>query len=91
MGGWIDVAIGQSGGYNSNAIGSVIEVRIGEYVMTREVTVGGGHASGQLGRHHFGLGPAERAQVRVIWPDGSVGEWMDMDTGQSETLVRNSG
>jgi hypothetical protein len=91
MGGWIDVAVGQSAGHNSGAIGSVIEVRIGQYVMTREVTIGGGHASGQLGRYHFGLGQAERAQVRVTWPDGSVGEWADVDAGQSHVMLRRAG
>jgi hypothetical protein len=91
MGEWIDVAVGQSAGHNSGAIGSVIEVRIGQYVMTREVTIGGGHASGQLGRYHFGLGQAERAQVRVTWPDGSVGEWADVDAGQSHVMLRRAG
>ena len=44
----------------------------------REVTVGGGHAGGQLGPIHFGLGSADEARVRVTWPDGEVGDWMDV-------------
>ena len=44
-------------------------------VMRREVTVGGGHAGGELGWQHFGLGPASSADVRVTWPDGTVGPW----------------
>jgi hypothetical protein len=37
--------------------------------------VGGGHASGQSGWWHFGLGDADKAEVRVIWPDGRAGDW----------------
>ena len=41
----------------------------------RELTIGGGHASGELGWVHFGLGDADAAEVRVRWPDGEVGPW----------------
>lgn len=91
MGNWVDVEVGQSQGHNSNAVGAFIEVRIGEFLMTREITVGGGHASGQLGRYHFGIGPAERAEVRVIWPDGSVGEWVEIEARGSQTILRAEG
>ncbi|WEZ81858.1 CRTAC1 family protein [Rhizobium sp. 32-5/1] len=60
---------------NRDAIGAWIEVKRGETVMRREITVGGGHASGQMGWHHFGLGDAQTADIRVIWPDGSAGGW----------------
>ena len=63
---------------NVDAIGAQIEVKIGNLSDRREVTIGGGHAGGQLGWIHFGLGPAERAQVRVTWPDGTAGPWMDV-------------
>ena len=36
----------------------------------RTVEVGGGHASGQPGFVHVGLGTAERAEIRIKWPDG---------------------
>ncbi len=45
---------------------------------SHEVTVGGGHASGQLGWIHVGLGDADAAEVRVQWPDGEIGPWMDV-------------
>ena len=41
--------------------------------LRRELNVGGGHAGGQLGWAHFGLGPANAAEVRVLWPDGEHG------------------
>ncbi len=60
---------------NTDAIGAWVEVRAGDIIQTRELTVGGGHASGQLGWLQFGLGDAPDAEVRVTWPDGEVGEW----------------
>ena len=42
-------------------------------VIELELTVGGGHASGQSGWIHVGIGPAEAAEVTVTWPDGEVG------------------
>ena len=44
--------------------------------VDRELTVGGGHAAGQLGWRTFGLGDHDRAEVRVQWPDGETGPWM---------------
>ena len=38
--------------------------------QTRYVDVGGGDASGHAGWIHVGLGTAERAEIRVQWPDG---------------------
>ena len=41
---------------NRDAIGAWVEVKAGDRRSQRELTVGGGHASGQLGWMHFGLG-----------------------------------
>jgi len=71
---WVEVRLEQPGP-NRDAIGSWIEVRRGSAVMRREITVGGGHASGALGWWHFGLGDSTQPGVRVIWPDGTAGEW----------------
>jgi hypothetical protein len=43
---------------------------------------GGGHASGQSGFIHFGIGAAERIEVRVQWPDGEWGPWLSAFTNQ---------
>jgi enediyne biosynthesis protein E4 len=37
------------------------------------VLVGGGHAGGQLGSIHIGLGDSDAAELRVVWPDGVAG------------------
>jgi hypothetical protein len=60
---------------NPDAIGAWVSVRVGGRMIERELTVGGGHVSGQLGWTHVGLGPYQTAQVRVQWPDGEVGPW----------------
>jgi hypothetical protein len=75
LGHWLAVEL-QGAGSNTSAIGSWIEVRLGERIIQREVTVGGGHAGGQLGWIHFGLGTASKVEIRVQWADGVVGPWL---------------
>ncbi len=70
-GNWLAIELNQSGG-NRHAIGARLSIKTGNVVQTRRVSIGGGHASGQTGFIHVGLGVAERATVRVQWPDG---EW----------------
>ena len=61
MGAWIALQLEQPGS-NRDAIGSWIEVKTGNQTMERELTVGGGHAGGQLGWIHFGLGNEDEAR-----------------------------
>jgi hypothetical protein len=77
---WLGVEVVQDGP-NADAIGAWIAVRVGDTVQEREIVVGGGHVSGQLGPIHVGLGAAERAEVRVTWPDGVVGPWLPVGAG----------
>ncbi len=69
LGNFLAVELSQKGA-NKNAVGARINVRIGGRTITRTLQIGGGHASGQLGFQHFGLGVSERAVIRVQWPDG---------------------
>jgi hypothetical protein len=87
MGNWLAVDVEQSG-TNRDAVGAWIELDVGGLVMSRELTVGGGHVGGQLGWVHFGLGPSPSAHVRVIWPDGEVGPWLDVEANRFVTLHR---
>jgi len=87
MGGWIALQLEQLGP-NRDAIGSWIEVRAGNQTTHRELTVGGGHAGGQLGWIHFGLGTADKAEIRVQWPDGEKGPWMTVDANQFVMIER---
>ena len=71
MGNWLEIELRQKDG-NRNAVGAMINVKLGTRSANRWVEVGGGHASGHAGWLHVGLGNSERAEVRVKWPDG---EW----------------
>jgi len=69
MGNWIAIEL-VNGDHNVNAVGATVTIKTGNLTQSRVVQVGGGHASGQLGFIHFGLGVAERAKIRVRWPNG---------------------
>ena len=85
---WIGVRLDQTG-VNRDAIGAWVEVKHGKVVMRREITSGGGHASGQSGWWHFGLGAVTDPQVRVIWPDGVAGDWHPVAADGFYTLARD--
>jgi hypothetical protein len=87
MGHWLGLRLHQPAP-NVDAIGAWLEVRVGDRVVSREVTIGGGHASGQLGWVHVGLGDATDAEVRVEWPDGEMGPWMEVGADQYAVIER---
>jgi hypothetical protein len=87
MGNWLALSVGQSGP-NVNAIGAWVEVRVGDRVARRELTTGGGHAGGQLGWVHFGLGDAPGADVRVLWPGGETGPWIRVRANEFAVVTR---
>jgi hypothetical protein len=89
MGAWLALQL-QQDALNRSAIGSWIEVKAGDRTITREVTIGGGHAGGQLGWIHFGLGDAKEAEVRMQWPDGTWGEWMPIAANQFAIIERDA-
>jgi len=89
MGHWLALRPAQPGA-NRDAIGAWIEVRIGEATTLREVTVGGGHVSGQLGWIHVGLGPSTSAEVRVLWPDGTQGPWQRVEADRFFIMERDA-
>ncbi len=84
---WINVKLEQSSS-NRDAIGAWIEVKSGDHVMRREIVSGGGHASGQSGFWHMGLGALEKAELRVIWPDGEEGPWQTLNVDAFYILER---
>ncbi len=89
MGNWLEIRLSQPAP-NRDAIGAWIEVQVGKTVIRRELTIGGGHAGGQLGWTHFGLGQARAAQVRVTWPDGEVGRWLHVDGNHFVVVDRSA-
>ncbi len=83
--GWLQVRL-QQAGTNRDAIGAVVEIKRGEVIARHEVALGGGHVSGSAGWLHFGLGDAEAVELRVIWPDGQIGEWQSLPTRSFQIL-----
>ncbi|MDI9335053.1 MAG: CRTAC1 family protein [Cytophagales bacterium] len=88
---WIALKLAQPSG-NRDAVGAWAEVRMmqagKERTVRQELTVGGGHASGQMGWMHFGLGAATSVQVRVQWPssDHRMGVWSEWMPAQADNL-----
>jgi hypothetical protein len=89
MGHWLGIRATEPGP-NTDAIGAWLDIAIGDRTIHRELTVGGGHSGGQLGPVHVGLGPAATARVRVTWPDGQVGPWIDVQADQVIGIKRGS-
>jgi hypothetical protein len=90
MGNWLALQPSQPGP-NRDAIGAWIEVKVGDTIMRRELTVGGGHLSGELGWTHVGIGAASQAQVRVDWPGGETGPWINVAANTFDKLQRGAG
>jgi enediyne biosynthesis protein E4 len=90
MGHWLGLRVVQPGP-NRDAVGAWVEVRTGDVVQHREITVGGGHTSGTLGPIHIGLGPATEAEVRVTWPDGEIGPWQTVAADRFFEIDRGAG
>lgn len=88
QGNWLQLDVQQPAA-NRNAVGSWLELDLGGRVTSRELTIGGGHAGGQLGWIHFGLGEASSARLRVIWPDGETSRWWRVEANQFLTVGRD--
>jgi len=86
-GAWVAIKP-QMTGPNRDAVNAWVEVRSSGRVQRQEVLVGGGQAGGVLLPLHFGLGPAETAEARVIWPDGVEGDWAAVNLGQVNLVER---
>jgi hypothetical protein len=89
MGGWAAVRLSQPGS-NRDAVGAWLDVTVDGTTVSRQVVVGGGHAGGQIGWVHLGLGDADEAVVRVRWPDGEDGPAVRVPTGTFGTIERGS-
>ncbi len=90
-GSWLKIELRQSAP-NIAAVGAWIELASAQSdIQSRELTVGGGHASGALGPEHFGLGDVEEARIRIIWPGGETSDWRDVVANQSLRIWREEG
>lgn len=69
-GNWLGVDLRQTG-TNPFAVGARVTVAVPGATQWQDLSIGGGHAGGQMVPLHFGLGDAREADIHVIWPDGS--------------------
>ena len=90
MGHWLQLRLQQAGG-NRDAVGAWVEVDLGGRTIREEHTIGGGHASGQLGWLHFGLGEARDVKLRVQWPQGDWSAWQSVAGDAFYVLNRETG
>ncbi|WP_299347623.1 CRTAC1 family protein [uncultured Maritalea sp.] len=86
-GNWASIQLTQDR-QNANAIGAWIEVKADSKTYARELTIGGGHASGMLAPEHFGLGKTETFEVRITWPNGTKSDWTTLQVNKFWTLKR---
>ncbi len=87
MGHWLSIELAQPAP-NVDAVGAWLEAEWDGGRLLREATIGGGHAGGEQGPIHVGLGSADAARVRVTWPDGEVSEWVDVAADQRLRIER---
>lgn len=85
---WAAIALSQPGP-NRDAIGAWVEVRGGDLKVLREITLGGGHAGGQSGWVHLGLGAETAPALRVTWPDGTQGPWQPLSPDGFSLITRD--
>lgn len=81
QGNWLVVQLAPTSS-NTQSVGAHVELRVGDRIQTREITVGGGHASGQAGQIHFGLGKSTVADIRVIHANQSATDWQQVTANQ---------
>ncbi len=81
QGHWLELQLAQPGP-DGNAVGAWIDMKVGDRMVSREITVGGAHATGVALPEHFGLGAADHVSLRVTWPDGQVSDWVETGVDQ---------
>ena len=86
-GNWLEIDLRQSG-VNTRMTGSWIEVRGPDRTWVREMTIGGGHAGGQAGFQHFGLGDLDAVDVRIVAPGGGASAWTRVAGNQRLLAIR---
>lgn len=87
MGNWVSIRLDDANQAHAG-VGSWIEIDSSGIIQRREVTVGGGHAGGQWGATHVGIGDADEVMVRAQWPDGAWSAWHSVPANQHATINR---
>ena len=85
---WIELKLEQDDS-NRDAIGAWIVAKAGGRTIQREITSGGGQASGEAGWWHIGLGAEESIGLQVIWPDGTTSDAVTVGSNAFYVLHRD--
>jgi len=86
---WIKVRL-QGTKSNRSALGSRVTVRSGGKVQVQELMSQSSYVSSNDPRLHFGLGAAEKVELEVRWPMGSIDVHKDVLARRLITLVEGS-
>ncbi|MXU64562.1 hypothetical protein GSH16_03815 [Rhodobacteraceae bacterium KN286] len=89
LGNWIAIDPRQTG-TNPFAVSARVEVETALGPRSRTRLVGGGHAGGSLLPLHIGLGDARSARLRIRWPDGTFGDWVELEAGQVHRIDKRA-
>jgi len=78
---------------NRDAIGAVLELKMGDRKIIRTLTAGDGFMSQSGKRIHFGLGKSNTSSLsaNVRWPGGSEEVFSGLSPGLAYSLVQGSG
>lgn len=82
---WLQVQLRASKG-SPLAIGARVTVRANGTTQMRDVSAGGSFVSEHELPLHFGLGSAKKADVQVMWPNGTWSEIKDVAADQLLTI-----
>ena len=78
-------------GSNPRAVGARVWAHVGDQLMSRDVIIGRGFASGESTRLHFGLGSATKIdKLEIRWPDNKLQVVDGLDAGNHYTIHRSS-
>lgn len=79
-------------GANAHAIGARVWAQVGNQVLSRDVIISRGFATGESTRLHFGLGDATRIdRLEIRWPDNMLQTVeTGLEAGQHYTIHRAS-
>jgi len=88
---WIQLTL-QGSGMNHEAVGALVQLHAGSDVQTSMVCAGGGYASQNSQRLHFGLGPLDAVDsVVVFWSDGSRERFEPSAINQHISIIQGTG
>ncbi len=73
---------------NASAYGSLVEVKIGDRKLIRELSGGTSYLSHMSTVIHFGLGKVQKVDsLKIIWPDGAEQTYSNLEINKSYAIV----